>query len=68
MSALVLIKAVKVVWEKSQLTKRALDGWDSAPFSSSFHALAFFLAGRRPAARPSAGNANRWAVTFKAKL
>jgi hypothetical protein len=40
--------------------------------SSSFLRLSIFPGGRRPAARPSAGNANRWAIatfrTYKRKL
>jgi len=42
-------------------TKRAPDAGDSAAFSSIFLRLSIFPVGRRPAARPSAGNANRWA-------
>jgi len=42
------------------LTKRAPDAGDSAAFSSIFLRLSLFPIGRRPAARPSAGNANRW--------
>jgi hypothetical protein len=41
------------------LTKRAPDAGDSAAFSSIFLRLSIFPIGRRPAARPSAGNANR---------
>jgi len=43
-------------------TKRAPDAGDSAAFSSIFLRLSIFPVGRRPAARPSAGNANRWAL------
>jgi len=43
-------------------TKRAPDAGDSAAFSSLFLRLSIFPIGRRSAARPSAGNANRWAV------
>jgi len=41
------------------LTKRAPDAGDSAAFSSIFLRLSIFPIGRRSAARPSAGNANR---------
>jgi len=40
-------------------TKRAPDAGDSAAFSSIFLRLSIFPIGRRSAARPSAGNANR---------
>lgn len=43
-------------------TKHAPDAGDSAAFPSSFLRLNLFPIGRRPAARPSAGNANRWAT------
>ncbi len=42
-----------------RLTKRAPDAGDSGEISSSFLRLIIFHFGRRPAARPSAGNANR---------
>jgi hypothetical protein len=42
-------------------TKRAPDAGDSAAFPSLFLRLSIFPVGRRSAARPSAGNANRWA-------
>jgi len=35
-----------------------------ARFQAFFYASAFFPVGRRPAARPSAGNANRWAFQY----
>ena len=47
---------------KSKPTKRAPDAGDSAAISSSFLRLIIFLAGRLRRPRPSAGNANRWAV------
>ena len=47
---------------QSQPTKRAPDAGDSAAFSSIFLRLSIFPIGRRSAARPSAGNANRWAL------
>ena len=43
-------------------TKRAPDAGDSAAISSSYLRLIIFLAGRLRRPRPSAGNANRWAV------
>ena len=43
-------------------TKHAPDAGDSAQISSSFLRLSIFPVGRRSAARPSAGNANRWAA------
>ncbi len=52
------------------LTKRAPDAGDSAArFASSiFLRLSLFLAGRLRRPRPSAGNANRWAVPCKIKV
>ena len=41
------------------LTKRAPDAGDSGAIPSIFLHLSLFPVGRRPAARPSAGNANR---------
>ena len=43
------------------LTKRAPDAGDSGAIPSLFLHLSIFPVGRRSAARPSAGNANRWA-------
>ncbi len=43
-------------------TKRAPDAGDSGEISGSFLRLSIFPIGRRSAARPSAGNANRWAA------
>ena len=43
-------------------TKRAPDAGDSGAIPSLFLRLSIFPVGQRPAARPSAGNANRWAV------
>jgi hypothetical protein len=43
-------------------TKRAPDAGDSGAIPSIFLRLSIFPVGRRPAARPSAGNANRWAA------
>jgi hypothetical protein len=45
---------------KSGLTKRAPDAGESGAIPSIFLRLSIFPVGRRPAARPSAGNANRW--------
>ncbi len=45
-----------------QPTKRAPDAGDSAAISSSFLRLIIFQFGRLRRPRPSAGNANRWAV------
>ncbi len=47
---------------KSRRTKRAPDAGDSGAIPSLFLRLSFFPVGRRPAARPSAGNANRSAT------
>jgi len=41
-------------------TKRAPDAGESAAIPSLFLRLSIFPVGRRSAARPSAGNANRW--------
>jgi len=46
---------------KGCLTKRAPDAGDSGAIPSLFLRLSIFPVGRRSAARPSAGNANRWA-------
>ncbi len=50
---------------KSKLTKRAPDAGDSGAIPSLFLRLIIFPVGRRPSARPSAGNANRWAFPCK---
>ncbi len=47
--------------KKRRPTKRAPDAGESGVIPSSFLRLSIFPVGRRPAARPSAGNANRWA-------
>ena len=65
MLALALIKAVKVSSEERHLTKRAPDAGDSAHIPSSLLRLFIFLAGRLRRPRPSAGNANRWALAHK---
>ena len=44
-------------------TKRAPDAGDSGDLSGSFLRLNIFPIGRRSAARPSAGNANRCAAS-----
>ncbi len=46
--------------DKTHLTKRAPDAGESGAIPSIFLRLILFPVGRRPAARPSAGNANRW--------
>jgi len=43
-------------------TKRAPDAGDSAHIPSLYLCLSIFLVGRLHRPRPSAGNANRWAV------
>ncbi len=43
-------------------TQRAPDAGDSGAIPSLFLRLVIFPIGRRSAARPSAGNAIRWAV------
>jgi hypothetical protein len=43
-------------------TQRALDAGDSGAIPSSFLRLVIFPIGRLRAVRPSASNANRWAV------
>ena len=43
-------------------TKRAPDAGDSAQISGSVLRLSIFLVGRLRRPRPSAGNANRWAL------
>ena len=50
---------------KSVPTKRAPDAGDSGAIPSIFLRLIIFPVGQRPAARPSAGHANRWAVPEK---
>ena len=47
-----------------RLTKRAPDAGDSAHIPGSFLRLSIFLAGRLRRPRPSAGNANRWALAL----
>jgi len=49
-------------------TKRAPDAGDSGAIPSLFLRLSIFPVGRRPAARPSAGNANRWLASPKNKV
>jgi hypothetical protein len=52
--------AYKAYPTKRNPTKRAPDAGDSGAIPSLFPRLSIFPVGRRPAARPSAGNANRW--------
>ncbi len=47
---------------KHSPTKRAPDAGESGAIPSIFLRLSIFPVGRRSAARPSAGNANRWAA------
>ena len=49
-------------------TKRAPDAGDSGAIPSIFLRLSIFPVGRRSAARPSAGNANRWALARKENI
>ena len=57
-----IILSCKVLRQKARPTKRAPDAGDSGAISSIFLRLSIFPVGRRSAARPSAGNANRWAL------
>ena len=50
---------------QSQPTKRAPDVWESARFTSIFLASGFSYISNIVHARPSAGNANRWAVPLQ---
>jgi hypothetical protein len=52
---------------KKRPTKRAPDAGDSGAIPSIFLRLSIFQVGRRSAARPSAGNANRWAAGHEHK-
>jgi hypothetical protein len=58
----------KALISKGSPTKRAPDAGDSGAIPSLFLRLSIFPVGRRPAARPSAGNANRWAVLQQESL
>jgi hypothetical protein len=49
-------------------TQRAPDAGESGAIPSLFLRLSIFPGGRRPAARPSAGNANRWAASHNSSL
>ena len=51
-----------VLSHKGKPTKRAPDAGDSTHIPGSFLRLIIFLVGRLRRPRPSAGNANRWAV------
>jgi hypothetical protein len=59
---LVLYYGERVLHSTNCPTKRAPDAGDSAYIPSIFTRLILFLAGRLRRPRPSAGNANRWAV------
>ena len=61
------MKSQRVLIIKNGLTKRAPDAGESGAIPSSFLRLSFFPVGRRSAARPSAGNANRWLAGQRAK-
>jgi len=54
-------RTTRSVFEQAKCgpTKRAPDAGDSGAIPSSFLRLIIFPVGRRSAARPSAGNANR---------
>jgi hypothetical protein len=54
-----IFKNKVVLKQKRQPTKRAPDAGDSGAIPNLFLRLSIFPVGRRPAARPSAGNANR---------
>ena len=49
-------------------TQRALDGWDSAPFSGFFYTRTESCSRSFIHARPPASNANRWAPGHKTIL
>ncbi len=52
---------------KRSPTKRAPDAGDSAAISGSFLRLIIFPVGRLRRPRPSAGNANRWALRSRSE-
>jgi len=51
---------LEVSFTQKRPTKRAPDAGDSGAIPSIFLRLSLFPIGQRSAARPSAGNANRW--------
>ena len=51
--------------QQKRPTKHAPDAGDSGAIPSLFLRLSLFPVGRRSAARPSAGNANRWAFALQ---
>jgi hypothetical protein len=53
---------------KSVPTKRAVDGGDSARFTSIFLASGFFYISGIFSARPTTTNANRWAAIAKSTM
>ncbi len=55
-------------YKQRRPTKRAPDAGDSGEISGIFLRLSIFPVGRRSAARPSAGNANRWANQVQNQL
>ena len=56
------MKKTRSLKAKSHLTKRALDGWDSAPLSGFIYTQAESCSRSFVHARPPASNANRWAT------
>ena len=54
-----ILKSSESARPERRLTKRAPDAGESGAIPSIFLRLILFPVGRRPAARPSAGNANR---------
>ncbi len=54
---------MKYLFGTGSPTKRAPDAGESGAIPGIFLRLSIFPVGRRSAARPSAGNANRWATT-----
>jgi len=57
-----LVNTISPFQAKGKPTKRALDGWDSAPFLSFIYTQAESCSRSFIHVRPPAGNANRWAV------
>jgi hypothetical protein len=54
--------------QQNRPTKRAPDAGESGAIPSIFLRFILFPVGRRSAARPSAGNANRWATKYKKQI
>ncbi len=55
----IVLKPMATFRNNNGLTKRAPDAGESGAIPSIFLRLSIFPVGRRSAARPSAGNANR---------